>query len=819
MSASTEPTFGATPQGRRPKAIVVFSDGTGNSSAKVFKTNVWRLYQAVDTTDVDPGEQEGVLRQVVAYDDGVGTSSFKPLALLGGAFGVGLMRNVLDLYRFICLNYEKDDRIYAFGFSRGAFTIRVLIGLLATVGIIDRKRRDPDLQGLEDGASATISHLDLQELSEDAYRRFRRQFVLSGDRQSASTSGHRGLTRLIVDRLRDSRDRRIARRRAKTGPPILTDRDLIQVKEIAFVGVWDTVAAYGSPIAEITKGVDRWVWPLSMPDYKLSEKVACARHALALDDERDTFHPLLWDEVHERERLRDKTKKVRPDRLRQVWFAGMHSDVGGGYSDDSLAYVSLLWMAQEAMAEGLRLKPDDLDEFRDKVNPFGPLHDSRSGLAAYYRYQPRKIASRLEHPDPTSRIFQDPDFNGKGLLTGVHVHDSVFRRIEHGADGYAPIVLPPEYDVEGGPMRERFATERAAAQEKVWDRVWRRRVNYFLTLGLTLGLVGVGFLGPSPTSCIGPQCVLTPVIRLVGDWLPSFTSVWVDAYADRPGTFLVLALAILWLLRSTASTELALRDLMRKLLVLSMGAPAGVPPPFLARTAKPTKIRSLRTNDTYQKVLRYVKWQASPGLAAAAIYAVCLLLGVAALVGAASSVHRAQLAFSAQVLCERNPKRDDAEFSTSNICWRIPGDGVKQGERYRLTLVADAWSDGTNISASPAGFATERFKWWLRPLAPLLRRSVNDPWFQPLLHVADYTLGDAAFVSVPVTLVEYDESKYVGEFVAPRTGPLMLAVNDAVWLWFLDPRFFYEKKEGENRGGARVTVDACGLTTKPPCRY
>src|SRR5215813_3360242 len=79
------------------KNIVLLSDGTGNSSAKLFKTNVWRLYQALDLSDGT--------RQVAFYDDGVGTSSFKPFALLGGAFGFGLKRNVLDIYKFACRNY------------------------------------------------------------------------------------------------------------------------------------------------------------------------------------------------------------------------------------------------------------------------------------------------------------------------------------------------------------------------------------------------------------------------------------------------------------------------------------------------------------------------------------------------------------------------------------------------------------------------------------------------------------------------------------------------------------------------------------------
>ncbi len=82
------------------KRIVVLSDGTGNSAAKVWRTNVWRLFQALDLKKSD---------QIAVYDDGVGTSSFKPLAILGGAFGVGLKRNVLGLYVYLCRNYRSRE--------------------------------------------------------------------------------------------------------------------------------------------------------------------------------------------------------------------------------------------------------------------------------------------------------------------------------------------------------------------------------------------------------------------------------------------------------------------------------------------------------------------------------------------------------------------------------------------------------------------------------------------------------------------------------------------------------------------------------------
>lgn len=112
------------------KNIVLFSDGTGNSAAKLNKTNVWRVYQALDLS------MPSSLPQVALYDDGVGTSGFRPLALLGGAFGYGLKRNVLDLYKFLCRNYQPGDRIYAFGFSRGAFTIHVLMSFVLRIGLI-----------------------------------------------------------------------------------------------------------------------------------------------------------------------------------------------------------------------------------------------------------------------------------------------------------------------------------------------------------------------------------------------------------------------------------------------------------------------------------------------------------------------------------------------------------------------------------------------------------------------------------------------------------------------------------------------------------
>src|SRR5262247_3150140 len=108
--------------------IIILSDGTGNAASSVWRTNVWRMFQALDLQGNT---------QAAKYDDGVGTSSFKPLAILGGAFGYGLKRNVIDLYMFACRNYRsEDDEIFGFGFSRGAFTMRIVVGLILEQGLV-----------------------------------------------------------------------------------------------------------------------------------------------------------------------------------------------------------------------------------------------------------------------------------------------------------------------------------------------------------------------------------------------------------------------------------------------------------------------------------------------------------------------------------------------------------------------------------------------------------------------------------------------------------------------------------------------------------
>ena len=139
-----------------PKKIVVFADGTGNAFT-VQESNVWRLYEALDQTKPD---------QIAHYIQGVGTSGFKPFAVLDLATGVGVPSNVRKLYEFICWNWDPNDEIYMFGFSRGSFTIRTLIGLMHYEGLI------PAQIGNE-----AISHAEMHRNVMEAWRSYRSKTI------------------------------------------------------------------------------------------------------------------------------------------------------------------------------------------------------------------------------------------------------------------------------------------------------------------------------------------------------------------------------------------------------------------------------------------------------------------------------------------------------------------------------------------------------------------------------------------------------------------------------------------------------------------
>ena len=384
------------------KNIVICSDGTGATANKKRGTNVFKLYEAVDLHDAH-------LPQVAVYDDGVGSQGFKPLKLLGGAFGLGLGRNVRQLYTELARAYEPGDRIWLFGFSRGAFTVRMLSGLITRYGVLDISRFHSD-ESLCRGVRSLYS----------VYR------------LNYSTAVQRWLERIF------RRSRWLAARRAAAWWDVAS-RFHEDSGDIHFIGVWDTVAALGFPDQRVADFFNSVFYRFKFPDHTLSERIGRACQALSIDDERQTFHPLLWVE------------DGGDPRITQVWFSGAHCNVGGGYNRHGMSLVALDWMMTEAEDAGLRFVAAPRAAARDCGNAYDKIGASRGGAALFYRYLPRDI-------------WQACDSHG----VRPKVHISVLRRVCRQTEGYAPVSLPSRSDVVGtrGEPSEAGA---AAVSEEVQD--------------------------------------------------------------------------------------------------------------------------------------------------------------------------------------------------------------------------------------------------------------------------------------------------------------------------------------------------------------
>ena len=465
------------------KNIILLSDGTGNGAAKRNKTNVWRLYDALDLHRED---------QVAFYDDGVGAQEFLPFKLLGGAFGWGLKKNIRELYKFLCHTYIPGDRIYLFGFSRGAFTVRVLAGMIAYCGVY----KDFDDES------------KLDQATRDNYNAFRSHFKKGMLTQWLRT--YFGKTE-----------------------PVPTEHH----PDIAFIGVWDTVDAYGLPIDELATLWDKYIYPMYFPDYTLSNIVQKACHALSVDDERKTFHPLLWDE----------SRETGTERIEQVWFPGVHSDVGGGYPRYSLALVALDWMITKAEAQstvvgspGIHLIEQRRVEIMRHSDWHGPQHDSRALAGIYYRYSPRDI-EKLCNDKEKDILIENPK-----------LHRSVMERISRNVVAYAPVSLPEEYEVVATSAVERVPeyeavsekVQRKSAMQPVFKVIQQRKILYFCMVSTTLVYFFSGLIYKisGGGQYVDGKGMVDSLLRFVVGLLPSFIAPWINMLRDYPVFFYVLLL-------------------------------------------------------------------------------------------------------------------------------------------------------------------------------------------------------------------------------------------------------------------------------------
>lgn len=335
--------------------LVVCCDGTWNSPSTTYQgkpspTNVQKMSQLAVNDH----------QQLVYYHPGVGTQDGKLMNALAAVTGLGLTNHVRNCYTWLATNYQPTDQIFLFGFSRGAYTARALAGLISKCG-------------LANFGPGGVASGDQPPLLDEIFVEYR--------------GGGVG---------------------ARIGPaPFFNVADNTQrssTTPIWFVGVWDTVGALGIP--RDVPGfslIDNYVM-FEFRDKGLSPNVQNARHAVALDEHRATFVPTLWTNEAER-------NTASPDSVKQVWFAGAHADVGGGYAegDIALADCALQWMIEES--KGCGLKCIDPLPIPIQPDPMGTLHDSVAGvfqhLPTTQRVVPRLDATSppvYQHPAVTERI-------------------------------------------------------------------------------------------------------------------------------------------------------------------------------------------------------------------------------------------------------------------------------------------------------------------------------------------------------------------------------------------------------------------------------
>jgi uncharacterized protein (DUF2235 family) len=297
-----------------PMKLIVCADGTWDDEDHT-RTNVAKLHRALQTWHV-----EGI-DQWVCYVSGVGTTFGE--AIRGGAFGYGLTRNILQGYYFLVDNYEPGDQLYFFGFSRGAYTVRSLAGLIRNSGLLRKEHRDR----VDEAMKLYRSRSKKSNPRTEEAQKFRETYSYQPD------------------------------------------------VSIDFIGVWDTVGALGIPtgslrLLSLLLRLFGYDWQFHDP--QLSTKVRYAYHALSIHERRSSFAPTLWE----------KQSDAPPEQvLEQVWFPGVHCDVGGGYNAAGLSDEALYWMMQKAHDCGLRFRSEPCEfGFDNAPDPFSRLHDSYNQL-------------------------------------------------------------------------------------------------------------------------------------------------------------------------------------------------------------------------------------------------------------------------------------------------------------------------------------------------------------------------------------------------------------------------------------------------------
>lgn len=349
--------------------IILCLDGTNNQYAAT-NTNVVKLYAMLDRIAKD---------QLTYYQPGIGT--YPPPSVIGKgkrwlmtrldlAVAWLLSEHVTEAYRFLMRYYHQDDQIFIFGFSRGAYTARVLAAILYKVGLL------------------TAGNEELLPFAWDMFKRERDIKIYKGFRHTFS-----------------------------------------RFVQVHFLGVWDTVSSVG------------WAWHPQYLQFTANNPIVKTfRHAISLDERRTYFVQNLWT-----------NDPPEGQDVLQVWFPGVHCDVGGGYkeSEAGLSKIALKWMVEEAEAFGLKFQPKAKEAILPKQDTSelaapsstAMKHESLRGLWWLVEFLPKRIK------DPAAGFASRwiiPKGRPRFVSKGAIIHSSVFDRMQSLPE-YQPRNLPATY--------------------------------------------------------------------------------------------------------------------------------------------------------------------------------------------------------------------------------------------------------------------------------------------------------------------------------------------------------------------------------------
>ena len=401
-------------------------------------SNVTRIARAISSEDDDHHAQ------VVYYQAGIGTGIGLYSHLMGGGTGLGLAENIREAYAFLASNYREEDSdrpgvppdsIFLIGFSRGAFTARSIAGLIGAIGLLKKKAMPHFYEAFLDWENAGRSNYT--PLFFDRY--FEHHDDVEKKKPDIELARDRNRIKQYLDEYLD----------------LLLSLGLTQEVQVKSIGVWDTVGALGVPINPIIQRLfpflPSFIKEYSWFDTNLDRHINNAFQALALDEHRYPYSPTIWEKPND--------PKCKTN-LKQVWFPGAHSNVGGSYADSGVADITLAWMMDQ-LSGNSTAGPDDrrpldwikfdesyIDYWTEEEVDWNESHKDEQyrGWAMGRVYDSNSfpqslIGTKIRTPGrnhPTDWQTGKPLKHRMLRDTNEYVHSSVRVRIDFGGNGVEP---------------------------------------------------------------------------------------------------------------------------------------------------------------------------------------------------------------------------------------------------------------------------------------------------------------------------------------------------------------------------------------------